>query len=170
MKSKTFTPMQSSKGVVLAIDPGFDRVGMAVLNKEGLLYSHCIETNRQSQHEKRLLEIGNAVRDIIRKWGPTSLAIESLFFNQNTTNALKVSEARGVIMYEAERAGLEIFEYSPQAIKIAVTGYGKAGKIQVESMVKKLVNLPKKSSKRLDDEVDAIALGITHLASKRSIN
>jgi len=166
MRSKTST--QTQNNIVLGIDPGFDRIGVAVLNKQGILFSNCIETNRKLSHQKRLFEIGETIRKITEKWKPRDLAIESLFFNQNTTNALKVAEARGVIMYEAERAGLEIFEYSPQAIKIAVTGYGKADKIQMESMVKKLVNLPKKSLKRLDDEIDAIALGITHLATNRT--
>ena len=154
---------------VLAIDPGFDRIGVAILTPEKVLFSDCIETNRKLPHEERLLDIGSRVRKIIKKWKPSSLAIESLFFNQNITNALKVSEARGVIIYEAMQARLEVFEYSPQAIKIAVTGYGKADKIQMAMMVRKLVRLPKKSSKRLDDEVDAIAVGITHLATKKGI-
>lgn len=157
---------------VLAIDPGFDRVGIAVLEKDAVLYSNCLETNRKSSHQKRLLEIGNEIKEVIDKWGPTSLAIESLFFNQNTTNALKVSEARGVILYQAAESGLRVYEYSPQAIKIAVTGYGKADKKQIETMVRKLVHVPiedRSSKRRLDDEIDAIALGITHLASVRSI-
>ena len=152
---------------VLAIDPGFDRVGVAVLEKDNLLFSDFIETNRKSPHQERLLTIGKAVEKIIRKWKPEALAIEKLFFNQNVTNALKVSEARGIIIYEAAKAGLEIFEYSPQAIKIAVTGYGKADKTQIASMVRKLITLP--SKKMLDDEIDAIALCITHLATHKGI-
>ncbi|MDO8589900.1 MAG: crossover junction endodeoxyribonuclease RuvC [bacterium] len=155
--------------IVLGVDPGFDRIGIAVLDKNKVLFSDCTETNRKLSHAERLLEIGTVIGSIIKKWKPECLAIESLFFNQNTTNALKVSEARGVIIYEAARARLKIYEYSPQAIKIAVTGYGKADKIQMANMVKKLVSLPKKSSKRLDDEVDAIALGITHLVSLDNI-
>lgn len=154
---------------VLAVDPGFDRVGVAVLEKDCVLFSHCIETSRKDPHHKRLLDVGVEIREIISKWKPSSLAIESLFFNQNTTNALKVSEARGVIIYEATRSGLNIFEYGPQSIKIAVTGYGKADKLQIETMVKKLVKLPETSGKRLDDELDAVAVGITHLASLRAI-
>jgi len=154
---------------VLGIDPGFDRIGAAILDENKVLYSCCIETDRGLLHAERLFEIGMAIKKIIKKWKPAALAIESLFFNQNITNALKVSEARGVILYEASMAGLKTYEYSPQAVKIAVTGYGKADKIQMEMMVRRLVNLPKKSSKRLDDEVDAIALGITHLATKKSI-
>jgi crossover junction endodeoxyribonuclease RuvC len=112
---------------------------------------------------------GQAVKKLIKKWRPETLAIETLFFNTNTTSALGVAEARGIIIYEAMCAGMNICEYSPQTIKIAVTSYGKADKIQMEIMVKKLVDLPQKTVKRLDDEVDAIAVGITHLASKKSI-
>src|SRR3989338_4112720 len=121
MKSKKSTRMLNR---VLAIDPGFDRIGVAILDKKKVLYSQCIETNRKLPHEERLLDIGDGVRKIIKKWKPNVLAIESLFFNQNITNALKVSEARGLIIYEAVQAELKIFEYSPQEIKIAVTGYG----------------------------------------------
>ena len=166
MRSKTSTQMQNR---VLAIDPGFDRVGVAVMKSGNVLYSHCIETDRKSPHEERLLTIGSEVRKVIKKWEPNTLAIEQIFFNQNTTNAMKVSEARGVIIYEAALARLEVKEYSPQAIKIAVTGYGKASKDQVTGMVQKLVKLKNKPKKRLDDELDAIALGITHLASQRAI-
>ena len=173
MNSKTMTKSRMStptlNKIVLGVDPGFDRIGIAILEKDQVLFSDCIETERKRSHPQRLLEIGVEIRRIIKKWKPTTLAIESLFFNQNITNALKVSEARGVIIYEAVQAGLEIFEYSPQAIKIAVTGYGKTHKTQMATMVKKLVTLPEKSSKRLDDEVDAIALCITHLATKKSI-
>ncbi|MBI2086770.1 MAG: crossover junction endodeoxyribonuclease RuvC [Candidatus Zambryskibacteria bacterium] len=154
---------------VLAVDPGFDRIGVAILKKDNVLFSACIETDRKLLHSERLLDIGENIKKIIKKWKPKSLAIENLFFNQNISTALKVSEARGVILYEASLAKLKICEYSPQAVKMAVTGYGKADKVQVASMVKKLVTLPKKSSKRLDDELDAIALGITHLATKKGI-
>ncbi|MEK7176073.1 MAG: crossover junction endodeoxyribonuclease RuvC, partial [Patescibacteria group bacterium] len=81
---------------VMAIDPGFDRVGVAILDEKGVLFSCCIETNRKLPHEERLLMIGKELRRIVKKWRPQDLAIESLFFNQNTTNAMKVSEARGV--------------------------------------------------------------------------
>src|SRR3989344_5150300 len=151
-------------GRVLAIDPGFDRIGIAVLEQDKLLHSECLETNRKSSHEQRLLEIGGRVRKIIKKWRPEALAIEKLFFNQNITTALKVAEARGVVLYEAARAGVEVYEYSPQAVKIAVTGYGKATKPQMEKMIGKLVKLD--DSLKLDDELDAIALGITHIASE----
>lgn len=169
-KSKTSTLTPVSK-IILAIDPGFDRLGVAVLQmgkKEEVLFSECITTSPKQKHEERLSKIGLRLREIITEWKPESLAIEKLFFNQNITSALKVAEARGVILYEAKLGGLKIFEYSPQDIKIAVTGYGKASKEQVETMVTKLVILKNEASKkRLDDEIDAIALGLTHLAHTR---
>ena len=163
--------MQSS--VVLAVDPGFDRIGLAVMkpgkDKPEFLFSECIETNSKEERPKRLLFIGKRVRSVIKKWRPKSLAVETLFFNTNITSAIGVAEARGIIIYEAMQADMKVFEYGPQTVKIAVTGYGKADKIQMATMVKKLVNLPAKLSKRLDDEVDAIALCITHLATKKGI-
>ncbi|MEK7177000.1 MAG: crossover junction endodeoxyribonuclease RuvC [Patescibacteria group bacterium] len=159
--------------IVLAIDPGFDRIGVAVLktgtNNVELLFSECLETNPKDKRAKRLLAIGERVKKVIKKWKPSVLAVETLFFNTNTTSAIGVAEARGVVVYEGTRAGLEVFEYGPQAVKVAVTGYGKAGKVQMADMVKRLVRLPKRGAKRLDDEMDAIALGITHLATKKGI-
>lgn len=165
------TRMQN-KNCVLCIDPGFDRLGVAVLAKEKgkeiLLFSECIRTSPKQKKGARLETIGLRIREIIEKWRPNALAIETLFFNQNTTSAIGVAEARGVILYEATLAGLEVIEYSPQSIKIAVTGYGKASKEQIFTMVKRLISLPS-APKKLDDEIDAIALGITHLATKKSI-
>ena len=168
--------MPSSR--VLGIDPGFDRIGVAILERDGskqvLLHSECIVTNKKDAHEKRLLKLGTRLHEMILEWKPTELAIEKLFFNQNTTSALKVAEARGVIIFQAALAKLSIFEYSPQAIKIAVTGYGKADKTSIEGMVRKLIKFPAPDGKdvrvkTLDDEIDAIAVGITHLATRKGI-
>ncbi|MFZ2048891.1 MAG: crossover junction endodeoxyribonuclease RuvC [Minisyncoccia bacterium] len=152
---------------VVSIDPGFDRVGVAVLikenSKEKLLYSACIVTDRKETKAERLGMIGKEIKKILKKWQPEYLAIEKLFFNQNTTSAIGVAEARGVILYEASLLGLEVFEYGPQEIKIATTGFGQATKKQVENMVERILNL--KQMPELDDEIDAIAVGITHLAS-----
>jgi len=170
-KSKTSTPMQSN--IILAIDPGFDRIGLAVMKleqgKPKLLFSECFKTEAKKVRSERLLAIGQEIKSTVAKWKPKDLAIETLFFNTNITSAIGVAEARGIIIYEAMRAGMKIFEYSPQSIKIAVTGYGKADKIQMETMVKRLVNLPVKLSRRIDDEVDAIAVGITRLATQKGI-
>lgn len=157
--------MQSNR--VLGVDPGFDRLGVAIVEKDQVLFSCCVETNRKSAHEKRLLQIGGSLREIIEEWRPNALSIEKLLFNQNVTSALKVAEARGIILYEASLGGLKVYEYSPQDVKIAVTGYGKADKKQVEMMTRKLVKID--GAKKLDDEIDAIALCITHLATRKPI-
>jgi len=163
--------MQSKK--ILAVDPGFDRIGLAIMKLEKdrpkILFSQCFKTDSKKARAERLLAIGQEIKSVIKKWQPETLAIETLFFNTNITSAIGVAEARGVIVYEATDAGLKMFEYSPQAIKIAVTSHGQASKTQVASMVKKLVTLPERPLKRLDDEIDAIALGITHLATERGI-
>lgn len=154
---------------VLGIDPGFDRLGVAILEKENskekVLFSKCIETDRKKSHEERLGHIGKEIHSIIKEWSPTHLGIEKLFFNQNITNGIKVAEVRGVVIYEAYLADCKICEYGPQEIKVAVTGYGKSDKKQVTFMVEKITGIQKR--KILDDEYDAIAVGITCLAHER---
>lgn len=154
---------------ILAIDPGYDRLGIAVLEKdkgkEAVIFSCCIETDKTHPHQGRLATIANEVRDIIRVWEPQAMAIESLFLATNQKTAMKVAEARGALLVEATRAALAVYEYTPLQIKVAVTGYGKSDKRQITEMVKRLVKLD--ARKRLDDEYDAIAVGLTHLASVR---
>lgn len=166
-------PSKKSSSIdrVLSIDPGFDRIGVAIMEKENgkekILFSCCITTKPQDLPELRLLTIGMEIRGVIEEWQPTSVALEKLFFNANVTTALKVAEARGVILYEAARARLSVKEYSPQDVKLAITGYGRASKSQINALLGRLVALPPR--KRLDDEIDAIALGITHLAWQKRI-
>lgn len=160
---------------VLAIDPGYERLGIAVLEirrgeprqKERLLYSSCIQTPKTLAHEKRLLAIADAVTETIAEWKPEALAIETLFLHTNHKTAMAVAETRGAVLVEAARAGLAVYEYTPLQIKIAVTGYGRSDKRQVAEMVKKLIALSPK--KRLDDEYDAIAVGLTCLASTNKV-
>ncbi len=136
---------------VLAIDPGYERLGIAIVEKlpkqkEALLYSACIQTSKTLAREKRLLAIADAIAETIAKWKPDALAIETLFFHTNQKTVMPVSEARGAVLVEAARAGLKVFEYTPLQIKIAVTGYGRSDKRQVTEMVKKLVTLPEEKS------------------------
>ena len=162
---------------VIAIDPGYERIGIAVVEKksrekEVLLFSECFKTSAKLSHDKRLALLGGEIARVIAQYSPTDMAIEELFFNENTTTALKVAEARGVVVYEAANAALEIYEYTPQEIKMAVTGYGRSDKSQVTSMVQKLISIPTKnnSKKIIDDEFDAIAIGLTHCASKQYLS
>lgn len=151
---------------VLAIDPGYDRVGIAVMEntngKEELIFSTCLETKREADFNDRLLSVGTSVSDLLKKHKPDSVAIETLFFNKNIKTAIGVAEARGVIVYLAKEAGCAVYEFGPQEIKVAVTGYGNSDKTAVFRMIKQLVNnVP---DKVLDDEYDAIAVGLTCLA------
>ena len=151
---------------VLALDPGYDRLGIAVLErqngKETLLFSTCIETKRSELFTDRLLSIGTSVETLITTYTPTAVAIETLFFNKNIKTAIGVAQARGIIIFLARRAGCTVYEFGPQEIKVAVTGYGKSDKNAVIAMVKRLiVGAPETA---LDDEYDAIAVGITALA------
>jgi crossover junction endodeoxyribonuclease RuvC len=154
---------------VLALDPGYDRLGVAVLErqhgKEVLIYSGCIETCRTDVLVDRLFVIGTTVQELLKTHSPTAVGIETLFFNKNTKTAIGVAQARGIIIFLAKQAGCTIHEFGPQEIKVAVTGYGKSDKQGVIDMVKRLVDgAPQKA---LDDEYDAIAVGITTLAHHR---
>lgn len=153
---------------VFAIDPGYERVGIAVLEKkdgkEVLLYSDCFKTSPKLSFENRLLLIGKELGRVIDSYKPEALAVETLFFNSNQKTAMRVAEARGVIIYAGVSRGLMLHEYTPLQIKIAVTGYGKADKKQVSFMTQKLLGIA--GDARYDDETDAIALGLTCLASQ----
>ena len=155
---------------ILAVDPGYERLGLAVIEKttgkETLLFSDCFKTSPKSPHTERLLLIGQKIAELVLKYKPQALAIETLFLKNNARTAMKVAEARGAILYEAGHAGLEIHEYSPLAIKVAVSGYGKSEKDQVTAMVKRLIRIEKMPE--LDDEFDAIAVGLTYFASVKS--
>ncbi|MDP9249190.1 MAG: crossover junction endodeoxyribonuclease RuvC [bacterium] len=152
---------------ILGIDPGFERLGIAVLErapgqKEVVLFSECFKTSANIEFPERLRLIGERVREIIKKYNPEILAIETLFMTTNQKTVMRVAEARGVVLYEAARADLRMFEATPPQIKIATTGYGKSDKAQMIKMVKILVKIDE--SKKSDDELDAIAIALTGLA------
>ena len=155
---------------ILSIDPGFERIGIAIIErlpkqKDVLVYSSCFKTSAKIPFHARLTAIGNEIEKIIKKYKPQALAIEKLYFTTNQKTVMGVAEARGVIVYSASRNGLSIFEYTPPQIKVAVTGYGKASKDMVIRMVPKLIIMD--NSIDSDDELDAIAIGLTCLACVR---
>ena len=151
---------------ILGIDPGFERLGIAVLEKktgkEFILFSECFKTSSKLEFSERLVLIGSEVRAIIKKYKPEILSIETLFLTTNHKTVMHVAEARGVVIYEAAGAGLKIFEASPPQIKVAITGSGRADKTQINKMVKMLVDIDE--TKKLDDELDAIAVALTGFA------
>lgn len=154
---------------VLAIDPGYERLGIAVIEKtsskkEKLVYSNCFRTSAKEKFENRLLQIGNETERLIKEYSPRALAIERLYFNTNQKTAMNVAEVRGAIIYICKKYKLSIFEYTPLQIKNAVSGYGRSTKKQVAKMVPHLIEIHKEI--KLDDEYDAIAIGLTCLASE----
>ncbi len=154
---------------ILAIDPGYERLGIAIVekinSKEIVLYSECFKTSAKLTFGERLALLGEKIEDIIKTFTPQALAIEKLYLSVNQKTAMNVAEARGVMVYEAAKAGLAIFEYTPLEIKIAVAGHGRATKEEVIKMAKKLVVV--RDGALLDDELDAIAIGLTCFARER---
>ncbi len=155
---------------ILGIDPGFERLGIAIIDKqknskEEVLFSECFKTSAKLEFPERIKLIGEEVKKIIKEYEPEVLSIETLFLTNNQKTVMHVAEARGVIIYEAAQKGLKIFEASPPQIKVAVTGDGSADKAQIIKMVRMLVKVdPKKQS---DDELDAIAIALTASAYMR---
>lgn len=149
---------------VIAIDPGYDRVGIAVCSGDTVHHSECFVPDSKKFSE-RLAAIARRIQDIVHEFSPDAFAMETLFFSKNVKTALQVAEARGAIILTAAQAGLPLYEYSPQEVKIAVTSVGNADKRQVIAMVERLVTLP--PQKRLDDEYDAIAVALCHQAHQR---
>lgn len=150
---------------VLAIDPGYDRLGIAVVegdpSRPTVVWSDCVLPAAGAK-EKRLAQVADAVATALSAYAPDVLALEKLFFSTNKKTAFGVAEARGAILVAAAIASVPVKEYSPQEVKLAVTGYGNANKTSIAEMLPRLLTLPKK--KRLDDEFDAIAIGVTALA------
>ena len=156
---------------ILGIDPGFERLGVAILEKnkndkkEKILFSECFKTSAKLPFSLRLALIGEEIKRVIKKYKPEVLSIETLFLTTNQKTVMRVAEARGVVIYECARAKMKIFEASPPQIKITTTGYGKANKEQMMKMVKILVEID--NSKQSDDELDAIAAALTASAHLR---
>jgi crossover junction endodeoxyribonuclease RuvC len=156
---------------ILSIDPGYERLGIAILEKnlgdkkETHIYSECFKTSSKLPHHERLALIGKEITRVIEEYKPQALSIETLYFSTNTSTALLVSEARGVILYAASIAGLAVHEFNPMEIKVAVTGYGKSDKKDIVKMVPMLIKLNKEI--KHDDEYDAIAAGLTFFATKK---
>ena len=154
---------------VLAIDPGYGRCGIAIVERRGVkdfvVHSECVETDVKAEFNDRLRHVVTACTLALDTHKPDSLALEKLFFSNNQKTAMRVAEVRGAILSLAVGAGVPIFEYAPNEIKIATTGFGAADKRAVAAMIHSLVKIEKPI--RLDDEYDAIAIGITHLATHR---
>lgn len=155
--------------IILGIDPGFGRVGYGVIqyvkNKYHVLEFGCITTEANSNFPSRLNKIELDIEEILKRYKIDVASIEDLYFNTNSKTAIKVAQARGVILNCLYKNGIEIFEYTPLQAKMAIVGYGRADKNQVKEMVKKFLNL--EQMPKLDDTTDALAIAICHTHNVR---
>lgn len=152
---------------VLGVDPGYDRLGLAVVegdpSRPTHIWSDCI-TPAKGEPYQRLAAVFTAVERAVREHNPDAVAIETLFFSTNKKTALLVAEARGAVLAACGKTNCPVIEFSPAHVKIAVSGYGSADKKAIGLMIPRLIELPKK--KRLDDELDAIAVAIAGLSTR----
>lgn len=155
---------------VLGIDPGYGRCGVAVVErldgKEHLVFSDCIETSSKDPFEERLAAIIATCDRLMGTHRPDAVALEKLYFGTNKTTAMRVSEVRGALIATATARDIPSHEYAPAQIKSATSGFGRADKRQVAMTVRMLLSITKEI--RLDDEYDAIAVALTHLAHSRA--
>ncbi len=148
--------------IVLGIDPGTARTGYGIVQREGsslrALDYGCFETLPSMSLPHRLMLIHQAMEELITAHRPSEVGVERLFFNRNVQTAFAVGQARGVVLLAAAQHDLPVREYGPHEVKIAVTGYGRAEKGQVQRMVQTLLELPELP--RPDDVADALAVAI----------
>ncbi len=152
---------------ILGIDPGYAIVGVGIIeysgNKFTVLDYFALTTEAKEPIGKRIKKIYDELDAVIKKFKPTHMAIEELFFNNNAKTAINVGQARGVILLAAENNDLPVWEYTPLQIKQAVVGYGRAEKTQVQQMVKALLGLC--AVPKPDDVADALAVAVCHAHS-----
>lgn len=154
---------------ILGIDPGTGILGFGVIEvlrgKPSLVDAGVIRTPVKENDAVRLLTIYEELNEIITATAPNIMSVEKLFFAQNVTTAMTVSQARGVVLLAGKMSGLDIFEYTPLQIKQALTGYGRADKKQIQEMVRVVLGL--QEVPKPDDCADALAAAITHSMTMR---
>ncbi len=159
---------------IIGIDPGYDRCGIAIIEGKmqnpRLVFSCCIETDKKKTFSQRIEFIFKCLNEIIQEYRPTEASLEDIYFANNQKTVIKVSEARGVCLLAAQINKLKLGEYTPLQVKTYLTSYGKSDKKQVYFIVEKILKLDFKDAKvkkewsaKKDDEIDAIAIALTHL-------
>ena len=155
---------------ILGIDPGTGILGFGIIEldhrrKARLVDAGVIRTPVKEDDAARLATIYEELTDIIVATRPHIMSVEKLFFAQNVTTAMTVSQARGVVLLCGQQNNLELHEYTPLQIKMALTGYGRADKKQIQEMVRVILGL--KEVPKPDDCADALAAALTHAQSMR---
>jgi crossover junction endodeoxyribonuclease RuvC len=153
---------------ILGIDPGSGIIGFGLIERKSnpkMLDAGVIRTTIGDETAMRLLELYNMLKELVEELKPDIAVVEKLFFAQNVTTAMTVSQARGVILLCLAEANIPIYEYTPLQIKIAMTDYGRATKAQIQEMVR--VQLGLKNKPKPDDCADALAAALTHISTLR---
>ena len=149
---------------VLGIDCGSETTGYGVIESDGaghrMIAAGVIRTHTKWPFEKRLLEIANGLRRLIREYSPEAGAVEGVFYSANVKTALKLAHVRGIALLAIAESGMALGEYSPLEVKTSVVGYGRAEKSQVQRMVRTLLNLSEPVES--EDASDALAVAICH--------
>jgi crossover junction endodeoxyribonuclease RuvC len=157
--------------IILGIDPGIARLGWGVIQASGQkiipIHYGCFETDKDTLEEVRLAEIFDHLNMLIGKYRPEKISVEKLFFAANVKTALTVGQARGVILLSAGRHKIPIVSFTPLEVKMALTGYGRADKVQIQRMVQSMLGLSEVP--KPDDTADALAIAITCSVSKRFV-
>ena len=155
-------PKSDKPLIIMGIDPGFADMGFGIVTKKSGKLSAVtygsIKTSSKTPMPQRLAQIYQEINELIKKHHPDVIAIEQLFFYKNITTAIAVAQARGVIILAAGQHQLTLKEASPLHVKMALTGYGKATKSQMQQMVKLVLKL--KVIPKPDDAADALAVAI----------
>ena len=155
--------------IILGIDPGNAILGYAFIEKNGNVLKSIkygvITSEKDEKEEKRLQIIYEELSQLLMLYKPDEMAIENLYFTNNQKTAFQVGQARGVVLLLAAINKVPIFSYNPNEIKIAVTGYGRAGKKQVQEMVKRILKL--EQIPKPDDAADAVAAALCHIYSRK---
>lgn len=158
--------------IVLGIDPGLATTGWGVVQRSGsrvaLVDYGVISTKKTTDHAYRLLLIHKELKVLIKKFSPELIAVEQLFFHRNVTTALKVGEARGVVLFTAAQTKLRLLEMTPLQVKQSITSYGRADKQQVQRMVKAILGM--KEIPKPDDAADALAIALSAAQMQRALH
>jgi len=149
---------------ILGIDPGLAETGYGIIEQRNDTFSAVefgvITTSSKADTGARLKKIYEEAMEIIDKFNPDVAAIEDIFFSSNAKSAIQVAQTKGVIILACVNSGLDVFEYTPLQVKMAVVGYGKAPKEQMQKMVKALLKLP--DTPQSDHSADALAVAICY--------
>ena len=163
------TGKQKNEIKILGLDPGTAITGWGIITereKQPVVQAYgCIETHKFKSTCERLGEIAHDLEEIILTYQPDEVAVEDLFFFKNLKTAVKVAQARGVLLLVPTKQKIPVFEYTPLQVKQALTGYGRADKQQIQHMVKNILCL--KNIPKPDDAADALAIAICHQQSRR---